>query len=213
VSFEVRTGRAGAFAPRWALTEQVTTLLEDESAPVRFPCAGASGELQGDRPVVARVDPARRGVPLGPRGSQGIAESAGFFAPHVSRPGGGIGRRGRLKIGRPQGRVGSSPTPGIASIASGAFGASFADSASQAACRRNPRATKALPDTPSRCSRAILARAASIGSSSSLPGCVSGSGVRHARLTRAGALSNKPGADARLFAGKHAPAPNETKGF
>ena len=34
------------------------------------------------------------------------------FRPLVPRPGGGIGRRSRLKICRPQGRVGSTPTPG-----------------------------------------------------------------------------------------------------
>ena len=50
-----------------------------------------------------------------------LVESPGFSSPRISRPGGGIGRRGRLKIGRPHGRVGSNPTPGITSIAPSAL--------------------------------------------------------------------------------------------
>jgi hypothetical protein len=75
----------------------------------------APNEVLGRLSVVARVGPACGGVFVQPRGGRGIAEASGCSSRRMSRPGGGIGRRGRLKIGRPHGRVGSSPTPGIQS--------------------------------------------------------------------------------------------------
>jgi hypothetical protein len=72
------------------------------------------------------VRPAKHGTRLS-------GEPFGLPSPRPSCPGGGIGRRGRLKTGRPHGRVGSSPTPGIASIASSAIHASRACTASGAA--------------------------------------------------------------------------------
>jgi hypothetical protein len=98
-----------------------------ESHGAKAPSSGT----QGDASEVAGVGPGRRGVPTRPCGGRSVVESLGSSSPRSSGPGGGNGRRGRLKMGRPHGRVRSNPTPGLTSIASSGFRASRACSASQ----------------------------------------------------------------------------------
>jgi hypothetical protein len=225
--FEFGAGCAGVCGRRYELPNRVAALLDDECPPVRFPCAGVPGELRGDLPVLARTDLERCDVPFRPHRGLCDHESSGFPSPRISRPGGGIGRRGRLKIGRPHGRVGSSPTPGITSMAPSAVRASRADNASQAApiplIERQAEGKKAAYKTASakarrgQSSRARWGKVSTefrgLEANEACP-CVSrASGVRRARLTRAGALSNKPGAGSASLCEEHAPAPNETKGI
>jgi hypothetical protein len=85
-------------------------------APIAKNCLGCFAALEIDRcrsrawlSDALSISSYRSGARLG-------AESPRIPSPRSPRPGGGIGRRGRLKIGGPHGRVGSNPTPGIRAI-------------------------------------------------------------------------------------------------